>query len=191
MKTLSESGDPARPSEQTSLPATDAILKQLDPLFSFALNLVRDRHSAEDLVQDTIVKALRNLDSLQAREKIQGWLFAILYRTFLNSYHRRRRLVSFQQLDSEDARLTSSAADSNIEERLIREAQDAEVRAAVAELEPEIRAAVWLHDVLEMRHRTIATILDCPMGTVASRIHRGHRTLRVSLRRHAAERGLG
>jgi RNA polymerase sigma-70 factor (ECF subfamily) len=155
-------------------------LSYLDGLYRTALRLTRSRADAEDLVQETYLKAFRAADRFSAGTNLRAWLFTILHNTARNRLRDRAR--DTVTADSEtveqaaDAPLGGHAAETP-ESRLVREALDPELRAAVDALPVVFREAVWLRDVEEFSYAEIAEMLAIPAGTVMSRISRGRRML--------------
>ena len=152
-------------------------LALLDRLYSAALRLTRNEADAQDLVQDTYLKALRSSGQFEAGTNLRGWMFTILHNTFLNQ--RRDRGRSPIDADSEaveqapDPRLEAT----NPETLLLRETMDADLQAALDGLPAAYREAVWLRDVEQFSYEEIAGIVGVPIGTVMSRISRGRRAL--------------
>lgn len=166
--------------------AADA-LRYLDSLYSTALRMTRSPQDAEDLVQETFLRAYRSWDRFEPGTNLRAWLFRILRNAFINDY--RRRQASPREVDrplSEsdleilaDARSTEPASDP--ESRMIESTLDADVRKTLESLPPEFRIVVVLSDIEGFRYREIATILGIPVGTVMSRLYRGRRALEASL----------
>lgn len=151
-------------------------LGYLDSLFGTALRLTRNASDAEDLVQDTYLKAFRFAGSFERGTNLKAWLFTILHNTHRND--RRHGSRDPVQVDSEvvEAAAGGSAAGSP-EDALLRTTLDADLQAALDALPDQYREAVWLRDVEELTYQEIATALDVPIGTVMSRISRGRRLL--------------
>ena len=151
----------------------------LEPLFATALRLTRNRADAEDLVQDTYVKAFRFADRFTRGTNLKAWLYTILHNTWRN----RRRDASRDavEVDSERveqaATMDGSAALETPEHILLRATLDADLQAALDELPDAFREAVWLRDVEEFSYAEMAEMLGIPIGTVMSRISRGRRLL--------------
>jgi RNA polymerase sigma-70 factor (ECF subfamily) len=154
---------------------TDA-LGHLDSLYGTALRLTRNEADAQDLVQDTYVKAFRSRKQFTPGTNLKAWLFTILHNTFRN----RRRDIGRDPVDVDSDRLDLAAppdpADTP-EEQLLREALGPELQAALDGLPEAFREAVWLRDVEEFPYAEIAEMLGVPVGTVMSRISRGRRML--------------
>lgn len=164
--------------------------QHLDGLYRTALRLCAgSRADAEDLLQESVLRACRAFHELRDEGAGRSWLFTILTRTHLNRVRTsaRRRETFAGDLEEpvfERALETwrpSETPDDVLEGRLVRE----EITAALDALEPEIRAVVWLVDVEGFRQRDAAAMLDIPEGTVASRLYRAHRKLRKQLAQSA------
>jgi RNA polymerase sigma-70 factor (ECF subfamily) len=171
----------------------EVLLAQLDSLFAFANRLVRGRREeAEDLVQEACVRAFRKYETLRAPEKFKAWLFQILVNTYINETHRHSREPPTVDVELSEVLLTASGKQKveTPEEQLFAKVLDSEVQKALDALPVEFRTVVWLSDVEEMNYREICEIMNCPPGTVASRIYRGHSMLREHLREYARQRGL-
>jgi RNA polymerase sigma-70 factor (ECF subfamily) len=156
------------------------VLGLLQPLYATALRLTRHRANAEDLVQDTMVKALRFRDRFEAGTNLKAWLYTILHNTWRN----RRRDAARNTVDvdsevvDEAASLPGGPVALETPERiLLRETLDVDLQAALDELPDAFREAVWLRDVEEFTYAEIAAMLDVPIGTVMSRISRGRKAL--------------
>lgn len=166
---------------------SDDALGHLDALYSTARRLTRNPSEAEDLVQDTYVKAFRNRGSFRPGTNLRAWLFTILHNTFLNDI--RRRKGSPVEVDEESAARAverQPAPGPSVEDSLVARATAAEVEAALATLPEAFRQAVWLRDVQELSYAEIAGILQVPQGTVMSRISRGRRLLHDAIQTPAA-----
>jgi RNA polymerase sigma-70 factor (ECF subfamily) len=169
----------------------------LDSLYRTALRLTRVRADAEDLVQETYLKAFRAADRFEPGTNLKAWLFTILHNTARNrARDRAREAVTF---DSETVERTAHAAFGDRrgrgvetpETQLLQQTLDPDLQAAVDDLPDVFRQAVWLRDVEEFSYAEIAKMLEIPVGTVMSRISRGRRMLfdRLSVPRSAAISG--
>ena len=158
--------------------ATEA-LALLEPLYAVALRLTRNRADAEDLVQDTYVKALRFSHQFRPGTNLKAWLFTILHNTWRNRVRDTGRDVVDVDSDRVDeaASLDSVAAAETPERILLRATLDADLQAALDALPEAFRMAVWLRDVEELSYAEIAEVVGVPIGTVMSRISRGRRML--------------
>ena len=154
-------------------------LQFLEPLFATAMRLTRNRADAEDLVQDTFVKAFRHSDQFARGTNLRAWLYTILHNTWRN----RRRDASRDtvEVDSEQVELAAASPVGEPVETperiLMRSTLDADLQAALDELPDAFRQAVWLRDVEEFTYAEIAEMLNVPIGTVMSRISRGRHML--------------
>lgn len=175
---------PADPASEVF--AADA-LRYLDSLYSTALRMTRSPQDAEDLVQETFLRAYRSWDRFEPGTNLRAWLFRILRNAFINDYRRRQasprevdRLLSEADLEIlAEAHSTEPASDP--ESRMIEGTLDADVQKTLESLPPEFRIVVVLSDIEGFRYREIATILGIPVGTVMSRLYRGRRALEASL----------
>lgn len=152
-------------------------LGYLDGLYATARRLTRDSSQAEDLVQDTYVKAFRFADRFEPGTNLKAWLFTILHNTFRN--RRRDRSRDPVRADSEALDMVSalSGTGTTPEQLLLDQTLDADLQAAFDGLPEAFREAVWLRDVEEFTYGEIAQMLQVPIGTVMSRIARGRRLL--------------
>lgn len=174
-------------------PFEEILLAHLDSLFAFANRLASGHHEeAEELVQDTCLRAFRKYETLRNAEKFKAWLFQILMNTYINERHRHSRQPPIVDVELSEALLRSAGGQTSEtpEEELFAKVLDGEVRQALDALPVEFRTVIWLSDVEEMSYREICEIVGCPPGTVASRIYRGHSMLREQLREYARRRGL-
>ena len=152
------------------------VLTYLNSLYALALKLTRDPTTADDLVQDTFLKAVRFAPTFRAGTNRKAWLFTILHNTFRND----RRGASREPVDVDSDqvdRVAVASADDDPERQLLRSVLDADLQAALDALPDAYREAVWLRDVEECSYQEIAAILAIPPGTVMSRISRGRKQL--------------
>jgi RNA polymerase sigma-70 factor (ECF subfamily) len=172
------------------------VLSHLDSLYGVACRLTKAPLDAEDLVQDALVKAMRARDQYQPGTNLKAWLFKILTNTFINKY--RRGGLERVVLDGPDAdpladgwvSAASMRALRDPENQALRSIVAEEIHRALAELPEEFRLAVVLSDVEELSYKEIAEVMDCPVGTVMSRLHRGRRLLQKRLYDHAVCLGI-
>ncbi len=168
----------------------------LDQLYSAGLRMTKSPTDAEDLVQETYAKAYASFDSFTEGTNLRAWLFRILTNTFINNYRKGQRQpfsesvddLTDAQIHGIDARLPGGMRSAEVE--ALERIGDAEVLAALADLTDDFRLAVYLADVEGFPYKEIAEIMDTPMGTVMSRLHRGRKLLRDALHGYARERGL-
>jgi RNA polymerase sigma-70 factor (ECF subfamily) len=153
-------------------------LGYLEPLYAAALRLTRNPADAEDLVQDTFVKALRFADRFAPGTNLKAWLFTILHNTWRNRIRDAAREPVNVDTDRVEQLAGDTPAGPDTPERiLLRSTIDADLQAALAALPDVFRQAVWLRDVEEFSYAEIADMVDAPIGTVMSRISRGRRLL--------------
>jgi RNA polymerase sigma-70 factor (ECF subfamily) len=174
---------PATPSSSFSA----EIMRLLEPLYADAMRLTRNRADAEDLLQDTLVKALRFEERFTPGTNLKAWLFTILHNTWKNNLRGAARepvdVDSDRVAEASDGLGASSA--ETPERMLLRESLDVDLQAALDALPGAYREAVWLRDVEEFTYAEIAEMLDVPIGTVMSRISRGRRMMLERLNRRA------
>lgn len=172
------------------------VLEHLDMLYAVALRLTRNAADAQDLTQNTVVKALRFHSKFEKGTYIKAWLLTILRNTFINEYRRKARRPTFVELSgteqatdtSPDPEVNYEPADRGPEELL--ELLDDEVKQAVESLPDDFRNAVVMADLEDMSYKEIAQAMQCPLGTVMSRLYRGRKLLRERLFEYARDRRL-
>ncbi|MDQ3944067.1 MAG: sigma-70 family RNA polymerase sigma factor [Actinomycetota bacterium] len=181
-------------------PATfsELAMPYMGPLYSAALRMTRNPADAEDLVQETYLRAYRAFDSFQEGTNLKAWLYRILTNTFINQYRAAKRRP--EQSDIEDVEdlylyrrlggLEAAMAGRSPETEVLEGIPDTEVKEALESLPEQFRMAVLLADVEGFAYKEIADILDIPIGTVMSRLHRGRKQLQKRLWEYAVERGL-
>ena len=167
-------------------------------LYSGALRMTRNPADAEDLVQEVYLRAYRGFGGFEQGTNLKAWLFRILTNTYINSYRARQRRPEETELDEvEDlylyrrlGGLEAVTYSRSAEDELMDTFTDAEVKAAVEDLPEGFRMAVMLADVEGFSYKEIAEILDVPIGTVMSRLHRGRKALQKRLLDSAVNHGL-
>lgn len=169
-------------------------LAYFDALYNTALRMTRNPSAAQDLVQETYLKAYRFFDRFEPGTNLKAWLFTILRNTYINAYRKTARQQ--QQVDFEHVRLfyadtsaSSAWQDRGSVEELLRHVVQDDVKRALDELPDEYRLVVLLADLEDFSYKEIAAIVDCPVGTVMSRLFRGRRLLRKSLEDFAKKSG--
>jgi RNA polymerase sigma-70 factor (ECF subfamily) len=170
---------------QTSWDFKNAELPFRDQLYKTAVRLTRSAEDAEDLLQETYLKAYRHYASFEPGTNLKAWLFKILKNTFINEYRRRKQLpaqVDFAELEEtfESAVINTNATRSP-EEELLEVSLDAEVRTSLTALPHNYKVVVLLADIEGYAYKEIADILAIPVGTVMSRLYRGRRLLEKAL----------
>ena len=165
-------------------------------LYSAALRMTRKPADAEDLVQEAYLRAYRSFGSFEEGTNLRAWLFRILTNAFINSYRSKQRRVQETDLDDvEDLYLYRRISDVAVvsrsaEDTLFEMFTDDEVKAALEELPENFRIPVLLADVEDFSYKEIAEMLDIPIGTVMSRLHRGRKAMQKRLLDYAVERGM-
>jgi RNA polymerase sigma-70 factor, ECF subfamily len=177
----------------------DVAMEHMDSLYAGALRMTRNPADAEDLVQETYLKAYRGFGGFEEGTNLKAWLFRILTNTYINRYRQQQRRPdeSTDVDDIEDFYLyrrlggvEQSKLSQSAEDQLFELFTDDEVKAALESLPETFRMAVLLADVEGFAYKEIAEILDIPIGTVMSRLHRGRKALQKALYDFAVERGL-
>ena len=187
---------PAETPEQRATRFERDALPFLDQLYSAAMRMTRNPQDAEDLVQETFAKAYASFHQFREGTNLKAWLYRILTNTFINNYRKKQRQPQpSMSEDVEDWQLaraeshTSSGLKSAEMEALER-LPDSDVKEALSQLPEDFRLAVYLADVEGFPYKEIAEIMDTPIGTVMSRLHRGRRQLRAMLTDYARDRGM-
>jgi RNA polymerase sigma-70 factor, ECF subfamily len=177
---------------------TELAMEHMPSLYSAALRLTRNPADAEDLVQETYLRAYRGFGGFTEGTNLRAWLYRILTNTYINSYRAAKRRPEIADVeDVEDLYLYHRLGPSgdgpsgrSAEEEALASFTDDEVKAAIESLPDVFRIAVLLADVEGFSYKEIAEITDVPIGTVMSRIHRGRRALQKALHGFAEARGL-
>ena len=167
------------------------VLPHLDVLYANALRLTRAHADAEDLVQETVLRAYRFFERFERGTNVKAWLLRIQYNTFVNRYRRTSK-----ECEIKDSMTKESTAEDLVSRDALRALTDPtgtalrplvarEIEAALEELAEAHRLVVVLADIEELSYKEIAEVLGCPIGTVMSRLHRARRTLRGRLLEHA------
>jgi RNA polymerase sigma-70 factor, ECF subfamily len=177
---------------------SDLAMEYMPALYTAALRMTRNNADAEDLVQETYLKAYRAFGSFELGTNLKAWLYRILTNTYINSYRAKKRRPEIADVeDVEDLylyrRLTSeggSGLGRSAEDEALDRFTDTDVKEAIEALPDTFRMAVLLADVEGFSYKEIAEITDVPIGTVMSRIHRGRKALQKALVERGKTRGL-
>lgn len=162
------------------------LTSHLDSLYNFALHLTRDEEKAKDLLQECCLTALEKFYQLKNRRKFKSWLFQIMHRKFINNYRRKKEPELIDIEINED--LLSDKYEIFEKNKFQNQIGD-EVQKAFDFLPVDFKKIILLADIEELSYRDISEILNIPMGTVASRIYRGHRLLKERLKEYASKLG--
>jgi RNA polymerase sigma-70 factor (ECF subfamily) len=171
------------------------VLPLMRDLFAAALRMTRHRADAEDLLQETYLRAYRGFGGFRPGTNLRAWLYRILTNTYINSYRKRQREPQVVPEDTVDEwylydRLAREGAGASAEAEVLEALPDEDVQAALESLPEQFRMAVLLADVEGFSYREIADMLGIPIGTVMSRLHRGRRALERRLWEVVRERGM-
>ncbi len=175
---------------------TQEAMQYAPQLYSAALRMTRNKTDAEDLVQETYLRAYRGYEGFNEGTNLRAWLFRILTNTFINVYRAKQRRVQESELgDVEDLYLYKrisgiDVASRSAEDTLFELFTDDEVKSALEDLPESFRLPVLLADVEGFSYKEIAEILDIPIGTVMSRLHRGRKAMQKALIDFVTERGM-
>jgi RNA polymerase sigma-70 factor (ECF subfamily) len=157
-------------------------VEYLNELYSYALVLTRNHAEAEDLVQETYFRATRSMERLRMDSNIKGWLLTILRNVWLNQLRRRRNVPEMVQMELGDGVVTDVVQASKGPHNLYVDKMEAEqVRAAIEELPILFREVILLREYEDLSYQEMASVLDCPIGTVMSRLARARAKLRSLL----------
>jgi len=172
------------------------VLPLLSSLYGAALRLTRNPADAEDLVQETYLRAFRGFAGFQEGTNLKAWLYRILTNSYINVYRKKQREPqTVEGPDDVDEwylfdRLGARRVEGSAEDEVLDRIPDADVKAALESLPENFRMPVLLADVEGFSYKEIAEIMDTPIGTVMSRLHRGRKALEKALWHTAEERGL-
>lgn len=172
------------------------MFQHVDALYSKALKYTKNEGDAEDLVQDTYLKAYQGLDKFKKGTNARAWLFTILTNNFINKFRRKKK--EREILGGKDIRVVREnfhdfrniELQQNPESRALHYSLSEEIRNALNRLSKDFRTVVLLADLNDFSYKEIAEILDCPVGTVMSRLFRGRTLLREELRGYASSEGV-
>ena len=189
---------PDKPDEEMDAFHREA-LPHLDPLYGTALKLTKDEQEAEDLVQETMLKAFRYFDKYENGTNCKAWLFKIMHNTFINRYRKSKKRKEYL-VDDENYRSLEERAEASEQHPFVEEIDDEEqmyfkffsdeVSKALEQVPVDFRMVVLLADLQDFAYKEIAEIMDTPVGTVMSRLHRGRKALHKALATYASTHGL-
>jgi RNA polymerase sigma-70 factor (ECF subfamily) len=171
-------------------------LPQLSHLYTAAHYLTKNEAEAEDLVQETYLRAFRFFHKFQPGTNLRAWLLSIQRHLFINRYQQKKRepeMVDWEKIDQVYESIViqqEKAGNDNPENLFMSQIMDHEVAQALKGLPEEFRTAIILVDIEELTYEEAAKMLDCPVGTVRSRLSRGRRMLQVALREYALKKGM-
>jgi RNA polymerase sigma-70 factor (ECF subfamily) len=176
----------------------DQAMPLMDGLYGAAMRMTRNPADAEDLVQETYLRAYRGFGGFKEGTNLKAWLYRILTNTYINQYRKKKRRPDESDIDDiEDlylyrrlGGLAGATAGRSAEEELFDQITDSNVKEALEALPEQFRIAVLLADVEGFAYKEIAEILDIPIGTVMSRLHRGRKGLQKQLYEFGRERNL-
>ena len=174
----------------------ELVLQHVDMMHAVALRLTRNSADAEDLTQNTLVKALRFHDKFKEGTYIKAWLLTILRNTFINEYRRKTRrpmqveLSGFEAAETKQPDPQVPLTPAQGDQETLMELLDDQVKAAIMLLPKDFRDAVIMADLEDLSYKEIADVMDCPLGTVMSRLYRGRKLLRDNLKEYAQQFGM-
>ena len=172
---------------------TEEFFPQIEALNNFAYHLTYNQSDAEDLVQETFLKAYRFIDKYDEGTNAKAWLFRILKNAFINEY--RKKSKAPQAVDIDQANLLKDEDEkafkgfNDLREEMFQNMMGDEITNAINTLQEDFRTVILLCDVEDFTYEEIATILEIPIGTVRSRLHRARNLLREKLRKYASTKG--
>ena len=171
----------------------DEILPHLDAIYNYALKLTANVSDAEDLVQDTIVKAYRFFSSYERGTNAKGWLFRILKNSYINNYRKTSRQpdkVDYDGIEPFYENIRSEQSNTtDMESVMYGQMMDDTITSALNRLSEDFRTVVLLSDIEGFTYEEISNMMDVPIGTIRSRLHRGRNLLKIELSDYATKRG--
>lgn len=176
---------------------TEEAMPLLDQLYGGALRMTRNPQDAEDLVQETYLKAYKGFDRFTPGTNLKAWLYRIMTNTYINTYRKKQRrpLVTSADEVTDNQLYTSSSHDStgleSAEVEALKQMPNSRISEALNSLNEDYRMVVYYADVEGLAYKEIAEVMDIPLGTVMSRLHRGRKQLREMLKDVAHDQGIG
>jgi RNA polymerase sigma-70 factor (ECF subfamily) len=168
-------------------------LPHMNALYNFALRMTGDADDADDLVQETYLKAFRFFDKFEKGTNARAWLFRILKNSYINEYRKVKKepnKVDYNDIENFYENIKSSDVNSNhLVEDVFNNLLDDEISEAISSLPEDFKTVIILSDIEGFTYEEIADFVDCPIGTVRSRLHRARKMLYVRLHKYAQEKG--
>ncbi len=168
-------------------------LPHMDALYNFALRMTGDSDDANDLVQDTYLKAFRFFDKFEKGTNIKAWLFRIMKNTFINTYRKKSKepaQIDYEEVEKFYENVKPSSTDSaHLEKEIYDNLLDDEITTSIASLPEDFKTVIILADIEGFTYDEIADFVDVPVGTVRSRLHRARKMLFAKLHKYAIEKG--
>jgi RNA polymerase sigma-70 factor (ECF subfamily) len=168
-------------------------LPHMDALYNFALRMTGDGDDANDLVQDTFLKAFRFFDKFEKGTNCKAWLFRIMKNTFINTYRKKTKepdKVDYEEVENFYENVKPFSTDSaHLEKEIYDNLLDDEITSAIASLPDDFKTVIILSDIEGFTYDEIADFVDCPVGTVRSRLHRARKMLFAKLYKYANDKG--
>ena len=170
----------------------EIIMTNLDSIYSTALRLTKNKNDAEDLVQETCLKAFKHYEQISSNNKAKSWVYRILMNTFINSYRKKIKEPPLVDIELSESLLDHVVTIRNLspEEIALNYVLDEEIKEALDNLHVDFGTVIWLSDVEGFTYQEIQEMLDCPIGTIASRLFRARSLLRETLFEYAKKRGV-
>jgi RNA polymerase sigma-70 factor (ECF subfamily) len=168
------------------------MVPHMDVLYSYALYLSGDHDTANDLLQETYLKAFRFFDKFEEGTNARAWLYRIMRNTFINEYRRVKRLpdlVEYDEQISSYQMIEREEQETSLRRQINGELFDDEIAGAIASLPEKFKSVIVLRDVDDLPYEEIADALEIPIGTVRSRLHRARAILFSKLKKYARTRG--
>jgi len=177
---------------EETLSIEEIIIVHLDSMYSAAISLTKNKEKAEDLVQETCLRAFNNSGQLRSNGKSKPWIFRILMNTFINDYRKKIKEPPLLDIELNESLLEPAYKFHNLnpEEIAISQILDQEIKEALDSLHVDFRTVLWLSDVEGFTYQEIQNMLGCPIGTIASRLFRARSLLREALSDYVQKRGV-
>lgn len=171
----------------------EELMPHVNAMYNFAYRLTFDSDDSKDLVQETYLKAYRFINSFEQGSNAKAWLFRILKNSFINSYRKQQKepaKVDYQEVESYyNSERTFSSATEDLRVETVKDLMGDEVTTALNGLPVDFRTVIILCDIEDFTYEEMAAILDIPIGTVRSRLHRARNMLKENLRTYATKMG--